>query len=92
MSGTDLQSRCASSCETARLLNCPNDDPAACASTCIQTLSLVAETCPEANDAYIACSLGRPVTDHECNAEGQAELAPGVCESERAAWITCLTP
>lgn len=68
---------------------CPNDDPATCAADCKKSYTTF-PGCTAELDAAFQCAVGRPASDYQCDADGTAEIKPGVCDAEVKALQACL--
>ena len=74
-------------CEMAcnRHIGCANDPAANCLSDCQE----LRNTCTAEFDAFSNCGVSRPDSDFYCDAQGESQLADGVCEAEAQAYAAC---
>jgi hypothetical protein len=73
---------CMKGCALSVMLNCPNDVASTCVADCQSAVALVgviAPNCVPQFEAALNCIANRPLSDWECDAEGQAGARDGVC-------------
>jgi hypothetical protein len=86
---------CMKGCALSAMLNCPNDVASTCMADCQSVVTLVgaiAPNCLPQVEAALTCVANRPLSDWECDAEGQAGARDGVCAAEEAAVQSCTGP
>jgi hypothetical protein len=83
---------CMKGCALSAMLNCPNDVASTCMSDCQSAVALIAALAPNCVpqvEAALTCVANRPLSDWECDAEGEAGARDGVCAAEEAAVQAC---
>jgi hypothetical protein len=83
---------CMKGCALSAMLNCPNDVASTCMADCQSAVALVgviAPNCVPQFEAALTCIANRPLSDWECDAEGQAGARDGVCAAEQAVVEAC---
>jgi hypothetical protein len=81
-------SSCTKVCSLAESLHCPND-PTPCLSECIGLYD--STVCQSELRAMIACSSSVPASDWMCWSDGQSDVKPELCKTERDAVDKCLS-
>ncbi len=78
---------CLKLCDKTVPLRCPGQP--GCAAGCAD-MSRSAGLCAPAMDAFLACLVGQPVSNFECNDEGIPAVKDGLCTAEQAMVAKCL--